>query len=275
LNKTFHNIITEGDFLNDEKVIISENEGNNSLLPEKEVIKEMSGAGITPEVIEPNCEQRINLGQKMPAISSESEENPDIVIKKISDHIQILQYELAESSKREEQLIQLVNEQNKMFKTRLLHDEQKEGLIDKMHDELQVLRSNLYKNLMRPILIDVLQIRDNVRRMETDLYKKYPDGLIPIKTFSDYSFELADLLEDHDVEIFDEKPGTPFIPIKQKVINRLATSDKNLSGIIVRSVSSGYMYNGQVISPQKVEVYYFNESVTQGANSDNETSQSN
>lgn len=263
------------DFLNDEKVILSENEGNNTLLPEKDVIDEISGTGIPTDGVELNCGQSVNPGQKRPAISSEYEENPDIFIKKILDQIQTLQYELAESSKREELLIQLVTEQNKMFKTRLLHDEQKEGLIDKMHDELQVLRSNLYKNLVRPVLIDVLQIRDNVRRMETDLYKKYPDGLIPIKAFSDYSFELADLLEDHDVEIFDEKPGTPFIPIKQKVINRLATSDRALSGIIVRSVSSGYMYNGQVISPQKVEVYYFNESVTHGANSDNETSQSN
>jgi len=96
---------------------------------------------------------------------------------------------------------------------------------------------------------------------------------MPIKIFSDYSLDLADILEAHDVEIFEEKPGTSFIPVKQKAINRLATSNKDLSGTIVRSISSGYIYNGQVISSQKVDVYYFDESIIHNTNTGNETTQ--
>jgi len=259
--------LMDAEILNDKKVIVTENEEKNITLPEKADIEEISGAGTQIGGSEPFCGQNIKSEQNLPVKFSKSEE-------KILEQIQILQNELAESSKREEQLIQLVNEQNKMFKTRFSQDEQKEKLIDKMHDELQILKSNLYKNLVRPVLIDVLQIRDNIRRMETDLNKKFPEGMIPIKTFSDYSFDLADLLEEHDVEIFEEKPGTPFIPVKQKVINRLATSNKDLSGTIARSISSGYIYNGQVISSQKVDVYYFNESIMHSANPGNETTQS-
>lgn len=198
---------------------------------------------------------------------SESEE-------KILEQIQKLQNDLAESVRNEGQLIQLVNEQNRLFKTRFSQDEQKEKLIDKMHEELQKLKADLYKNLVRPVLLDVIHIRDNMRRMETDLNKKYPDGIVPIKTFSDYYLDLGDLLDAHSVEIFEEKPGTPFIPGKQKVVNRMATSNKDLTGIIVRSISSGYIYNCQVISPQRVDVYYFDESKTHSADLGNETTQS-
>lgn len=193
---------------------------------------------------------------------------------KILGQIQKLQHELTESARREEQLIQLVNEQNRLFKTRFSQDEQKEKLIDKMHEELQKLKADLYKNLVRPVLLDVIHIRDNMHRMQADLNKKYPEGMVPIKTFSEYSVDLADLLEEHGVEIFEEKTGTPFIPVKQKVINRLVTNEKDRSGIIARSTSSGYIYNGQVISPQRVDVYYFEESKIQTSDPSNETTQS-
>jgi molecular chaperone GrpE (heat shock protein) len=192
-------------------------------------------------------------------------------IEKILEQIQKLQHELTESAQREEQLIQLVNEQNRLFKTRFSQDEQKEKLIDKMHEELQKLKADLYKNLVRPVLLDVIHIRDNMHRMEADLNKKYPEGMVPIKTFSDYGVDLADLLEEHGVEIFEEKTGTPFIPVKQKVINRLVTYEKDRSGIIARSIGSGYIYNGQVISPQRVDVYYFEESKIQTSDPSNET----
>lgn len=195
-------------------------------------------------------------------------------LKSMMDQIKQLQNELTESTRREEELIQLVNEQNRLFKVRFSQDEQKEKIIDKMHEELQKLKSDLYKNLIRPVLGDVLRIRDNMRRMETDLNKKYPDGMVPIKVFSDYSLDLADLLEEHGVEIFEEKAGTSFIPVKQKVINRVVTSNKELTGIISRTISSGYIYNGQVISPQKVDVYYFEES-KQNVDPGDETTQPN
>jgi len=258
--------LKDAEILNDKKVIVSENEEKNTTLSEKADNEEKSGTGTQIGGSEPICGQNIKSEQTMPVKSSKSEE-------KILEQIQILKNELAESSKREEQLSQLINEQNEMFKTRLLYDEGKEKLIDKMHDELQALKSNLYKNFVKPVLIDVLQIRDNIRRMETDLNKKFPEGLMPIKIFSGYSLDLADLLEAHDVEIFEEKPGTSFIPLKQKVINRLATNNKDLSGTIVRSKSSGYIYNGQVISSQKVDVYYFDESITHSADPGNETTQ--
>jgi molecular chaperone GrpE (heat shock protein) len=192
---------------------------------------------------------------------------------KILEQIQKLQNDLAESVRNEGQLIQLVNEQNTMFKTKISYDDQKEKIIDKMHEDLQTLRSGLYQNLIRPVLIDVIRIRDNMRRMEADINKKNPDGMVPIKIISDYYLDLGDLLEGHNVEILEEKPETTFIPAKQKVVNRVVTDNRDLHGKIARSISSGYIYNGQVISQQRVDVYVFDDSNEQCAGIRNATTQ--
>lgn len=255
---------TDVEILPDKSVLSRETEDTYSS------IQDHADPGRTPGSPTPNGDPDISFapGAKSdPGLSGRVSGNEE----KIFEQIQKLQHELAESARREEQLIELVKEQNILFKTRFSQDEQKEKMIDKMHEELQKLKSDLYKNLVRPVLVDILHIRDNMRRMETDLIKKYPEGMVPIKAFSDYSLDMADLLEEHGVEIFEEKTGTPFIPVKQKVINRLVTNEKDLSGIIARSICSGYIYNGQVISPQRVDVYYFEESKLQS----DETTQSN
>jgi molecular chaperone GrpE (heat shock protein) len=259
--------LTDKEILNDKNEPIPENVDTN--LPTQDHGDPRVPEGFTmpdaePDAIPaPNSEHGSALSRKI-----------SVTEEKILEQIQKLQHELAESVQREEILIQLVNEQNRLFKTRFSQDEQKEKLIDKMHEELQKLKADLYKNLVRPVLLDVIHIRDNMHRMEADLNKKYPEGMVPIKTFSEYSVDLADLLEEHGVEIFEEKTGAPFIPVKQKVINRLVTNEEDRSGIIARSISSGYIYNGQVISPQRVDVYYFEESKIQTSDPSNETTQS-
>lgn len=245
--------LTDAVILPDKKGGIPENEILES--PPRDNINPDTAFGSTSPISGPGTHPALDVksDHEFSCQTSGSEEN-------LLRQIQKLYHSLAESAQREEELVQLVNEQNRLFKVRFSQDEQKEKMIDKMHEELQKLKSDLYKNLVRPVLGDVLRIRDNMRRMETDLNKKYPDGMVPIKVFSDYSLDLADLLEEHGVEIYEEKAGTPFIPVKQKVINRVATGNKELTGIISRTICSGYIYNGQVISPQKVDVYYFEES---------------
>ncbi|MCK9631962.1 MAG: nucleotide exchange factor GrpE [Methanoregula sp.] len=259
-------------------------------LTDAEILPDKKGGFPENEILDSPPRDNINpdttTGSPSPISGSGTHQAPDVKPdhefscqtpgseEKLLGQIQKLQQALAESARREEELVHLVNEQNRLFKVRFSQDEQKEKMIDKMHEELQKLKSDLYKNLVRPVLGDVLRIRDNMRRMETDLNKKYPDGMVPIKIFSDYSLDLADLLEDHGVEIFEEKAGTPFIPIKQKVITRVATGNKELTGIISRTICSGYIYNGQVISPQKVDVYYFEEP-KQNVDPGDETTQPN
>ena len=46
---------------------------------------------------------------------------------------------------------------------------------------------------------------------------------------------------------------------KQKIVEKIETDKKENHGKVFKVKSNGYIYKGRVISPEKVEVYVYNE----------------
>ena len=169
------------------------------------------------------------------------------------------------SSHSTEELLKAIEElnckmdrMNDLFTNRIQRSETEGKIIDQMHKELQDYKSNLYFNLIKPILQDIIEVRDSIRRM-SDNYASKPEGErnIPLKTFSDYTYDLQDILEKNEVSIYDSKEGDECIPVKHKVIRKVSTPVEELNGKIAESLSSGYEYSGKTISPEKVVVYIY------------------
>lgn len=159
----------------------------------------------------------------------------------------------------------------KLFDKRIMHAEYEDRIIDQMHSELQKYKEDMYSQLIRPILLDIIEVRDSIMRIAAT-YQKKPDGEqdIPNKTFSDYSYDLQDILEKNNVEIYRSNAGDAFTPIRQKVVKKEITHDEGLHGKIAESLSSGYSYTGRVISAEKVSVFYY-EKAEEAVNESEET----
>ena len=147
-----------------------------------------------------------------------------------------------------------------LFSKRIMQTDYEDKIIDQMHSELQKYREDMYAQLVRPILLDIIEVRDSIMRIAAT-YQKKPEGErdIPNKTFADYSYDLQDILEKNNVEIFRSKIGDNFTPVRQRVIKKEITHDKTLHGKIAESMSCGYCYTGRVISAEKVSVYYYEQ----------------
>lgn len=145
-----------------------------------------------------------------------------------------------------------------LFSKRIMHADYEDKVIDQMHSELQKYKEDMYAQLVRPILLDIIEVRDSILRIAAT-YQSKPEGErdIPNKTFADYSYDLQDILEKNNVEIYRSKAGDDFSPIKQRVIKKEVTHDEGLHGKIAESLSSGYSYTGRIISAEKVSVYYY------------------
>ncbi|SHM31633.1 nucleotide exchange factor GrpE [Ruminococcus flavefaciens] len=145
-----------------------------------------------------------------------------------------------------------------LFSKRIMHADYEDKVIDQMHSELQKYKEDMYAQLVRPILLDIIEVRDSILRIAAT-YQSKPEGErdIPNKTFSDYSYDLQDILEKNNVEIYRSKIGDDFIPIRQRAMKKEVTHDESLHGKIAESLSCGYCYNGRVISAEKVSVYYY------------------
>ena len=169
----------------------------------------------------------------------------------------------------QQQLSKKIETLNALFNARIMHTEHEEKIVDQMHKELQKYKEDMYAQLVRPILLDVIEVRDSIIRMATTYLAK-PEGEqnIPNKTFSDYAFDLQDILEKNSVEIYRSKTGDDFTPIKQRAIKKVPTADESLHGKVAESLSCGYSYNGRIISAEKITVYYYEKPVEHNENSE-------
>ena len=169
----------------------------------------------------------------------------------------------------QQDLFEKIDNLNSLFNARIMHTDHEEKIVDQMHKELQKYKEDMYAQLVRPILLDVIEVRDSIMRMAaTYLAKPEGEQNIPNKTFSDYAYDLQDILEKNSVEIYRSKLGDDFTPIKQRVIKKVPTADESLHGKVAESLSCGYSYNGRPISAEKITVYYYEKPVENNENSE-------
>lgn len=151
---------------------------------------------------------------------------------------------------------------NRIFTEKIRYVEYEDKIVDQMHKELQKYKEDMYAQLLRPVLLDIIEVRDSILRI-ADAYLRKPEGEqdIPNEVFAGYAFDVQDILEKNSVEIYRSSPGDNFVPVKQRVIKKVVTDDKELHGKVVESLSCGYNYNGRTISAEKISVYFYNAPV--------------
>lgn len=151
-----------------------------------------------------------------------------------------------------------MEQMNQLFVRKIQHTTHEEKIVDQMHSELQRYKEDMYSQLVRPILLDIIEMRDSIIRMSNSFALK-PEGEqdVPLKTFSGYAFDIQDILEKNNITIYDSKDGDDFNALKQRVIKKVSTPVEQLHGKIAESLSSGYDYMGRAISPEKVAVYIY------------------
>lgn len=169
-----------------------------------------------------------------------------------------------------QELSNKVEQMNQLFMQKIAHTTHEEKIVDQMHAELQKYKQDMYAQLVRPILLDIIEMRDSILRMSASFAAK-PEGEqnIPLKTFSDYAYDVQDILEKNNITIYDSKEGDEFSPIKQKAIKKVTTPVEELHGKIAESLSSGYEYLGKPISPEKVVVYVYQKPVNEEGDTNN------
>lgn len=157
-----------------------------------------------------------------------------------------------------EHLNEKVDQMNRLFEQKIAHTLHEEKIVDQMHAELQKYKQDMYSQLVRPILMDIIEVRDSILRMSAN-YASKPEGEqdVPLKVFRDYAFDMQDILEKNNITIYDGVEGEIFNPTKQKAIKKVTTPVEDLHGKIAESLSSGYEYLGKPISPEKVAVYVY------------------
>lgn len=152
------------------------------------------------------------------------------------------------------------------FAEKLRHVAHEEKVVDRLHAELQQYKGDLYAQLLRPLLLELVRIRDSmVRRVQRLQALPAEEQSVSLQEFESYAQDIGLLLENNEVEIYAAQVGQPFAPQRQRATQRMPTGHKALHGVVESTVSDGYLYGQRVLAPAQVAVYQYDEQLAVAA----------
>lgn len=147
------------------------------------------------------------------------------------------------------------------FQSKLKYDAHKDKLIDNLHRELQDHKGDILKKYLRSIVMDIIQLIDNTRKLAGH-YKtrklSEKDSPKLLRLLEDIPSDMEDIFYRQGINTYTCKEKT-FDATRQKILKTVETSDISKDKTVAASIRPGYEWDGQIIRPEMVAVYVFKE----------------
>lgn len=223
--------------------VITESEERTMPLPD--TVEQETTVKETPSVSETQSSDTPESAQEVEPVQRVADEQ---VLNTVQEVLHTAQSAATELTDVKESLDAL----SQQFTKRLQYDDTKETIIDRQHSELLKLREGLKDNLIQPVLYDVAEALDTVRKMRASLSE---EGEKTDRAFEDIEYMLLDILEKNDVEEVASEPGDAFNASRQRMIRYEETDDPAKRKTVVRSLAPGYLFGKTALFKEKVVVY--------------------
>lgn len=142
------------------------------------------------------------------------------------------------------------------------HDraEQREGVIDHLRSELDVLRLGERRGLLRPLLTEMCRLRDDLLKQAATLPADF-DATKATDLLRSYAETIELTLESNGVVTYAPDSGDPFNPRLHRRITAEPTADSALTGHVAAIRRDGYLdiESNSPITPAEVTVYKVTE----------------
>ncbi|MCP4108220.1 MAG: nucleotide exchange factor GrpE [Desulfobacteraceae bacterium] len=147
------------------------------------------------------------------------------------------------------------------FQNKLKLDAHKNKIIDNLHQDLQDYKDDFLKKYLKSVIMDVIQIIDNIRKLAAHYSnKELSDNDLPkmLRLLESIPTDLEDLFYRHGVKPFSCE-GNIFDPTRQRVLKTLKTPDTSRDKTVAESLRPGYEWDGKVIRPEMVAAYIYED----------------
>ena len=158
--------------------------------------------------------------------------------------------------------IQKLNEKmdvmNDTFSQKILNIDFEKNTADRLYKELQEYKNDFYFQLIKPIIMDLISMRERMRSVMKHYFKE--NNKEKIEILENYVEEIETILENNNIEIYETKKEDDDYKVKkQRIVKQIKTSDEKLHGKIYNILTNGYIYTekDKIIFPEKVEVYVY------------------
>lgn len=140
------------------------------------------------------------------------------------------------------------------FEQKIAVDAHKAELFDKMYNELQSYKNDIYSKMLKPFVLSTITLIDDTNTFLSKLEEN--ESRKAEKYLRGIPDDLADILEQNGVEIYEEE-GDVFNPRTQRAMKSIPTDKPELDKTIVRRLRRGYRWQGVVLKPELVQIYKY------------------
>ncbi len=154
-----------------------------------------------------------------------------------------------------------VEELKLCFEEKIMEDEHKNSLFDKMHKELTDCRNEVYEKISNMMALDIIQLTDAVKS-DCDFYSEkeaneenYKKLLNAVKGIAQ---ELEDILYRQNIEPYSVA-GEDVDAKKQKIIQTVGTDEKEKDNKVAQRTVCGYEKNGKVLRQERIKIFKYQE----------------
>lgn len=122
------------------------------------------------------------------------------------------------------------------------HDraQQREGVIDYLRSELELLRRGERRGLLRPLLTQMCRLHADLVRQAATLPPDF-DAAKAVRLLQSYAETLGEALEDNGVVTYQPDEGELFNPRQHRQVKRQPSTDPALAGHIAAVRQPGYL----------------------------------
>ena len=153
-------------------------------------------------------------------------------------------------------------ELRKDFQFKIKNDAQKDKVIDSLHQELQLYKSNHLKKYLLPTIMDIIQFIDGLRKLIKYLAIDRPEEndsqriLKLTKLLKSIPSDLEDICSKQGISPFKCSEAA-FNPGRQRILKKIFMEDAEKDKTVAESLRPGYVWDGEVIRPELVSVYLY------------------
>ncbi|MDP8228015.1 MAG: nucleotide exchange factor GrpE [Candidatus Electryoneaceae bacterium] len=186
-----------------------------------------------------------------PPVAEDSEVIPETITESVEERIAALQ----------DQLSGQMDDLLRQFQSKIKYDAHKEEIINKLHSELQDYKTDLLQKLLRPLIMDIIHLMDDLTKLIDHYRSQDPSQTDPtkfIRLMAEIPSDLEDILYRQEVESFrHSEKDKSFDPSRQRALKTRKTGDQSLDKTIAQSLRVGFEWMGKVLRPEMVEAFVY------------------
>jgi molecular chaperone GrpE (heat shock protein) len=145
---------------------------------------------------------------------------------------------------------------------KLDHNQHREELITKLHDENQSYKSGLYKKLLLPLVNEIIFLIDGYTQLRDGYAKKDISEIETqklLKQFGEIVDDLENALSKNGIESYSAEEGTAVDTGRQKILKTVPTDDPKKDKTVCVPLKKGFILEDKIIRQEQVSCYKFEE----------------